>query len=128
MQAQRAGLEAEASTLTGDVSLLAVWLRVLGESSRLQIFQLLMQGTYCNCELGKALSMAPNLISHHLRILREAGLVVAERDPRDARWVYYSVNRPALETLNRLCAAFFDARRLGERGPTCGPRNGTNKS
>lgn len=127
METQCAGLEAEVSTLTEDVSLLAVLLRVLGESSRLQIFQLLMQGTYCNCELGKALSMAPNLISHHLRVLREAGLVVAERDPRDARWVYYSINRPVLETLSRLCAALFDARRLGEREPTCGPRNGTNK-
>lgn len=71
--------------------------------------------------------MAPNLISHHLRVLREAGLVVAERDPRDARWVYYSINRPVLEALNRLFTALFDARRLEERQPTCGPRNGTNE-
>lgn len=106
-----------------DISLLAEWLKVLGEPSRLQILQLLMQGAYCNCELGKALSMAPNLISHHLRVLREAGLVVAERDAQDARWVYYSINRQALGALHQLCTAFLDPRQLGEREPACGPHN-----
>lgn len=115
--------EVEAAPLTRDLSRLAEWLKVLGEPSRLQIFQLLLQGTYCNCELGKALSMAPNLISHHLRVLREAGLITAARDPRDARWVYYSINREALETLHRLCGELFDPCRLGERQPACGPRN-----
>lgn len=115
--------EVEVAPLTSDLSRLAEWLRVLGEPSRLQIFQLLQQGTYCNCELGKVLCMAPNLISHHLRVLREAGLITAERDPRDARWVYYSVNRQALEALHHMCGELFDPRRLGERRPSCGPRN-----
>ena len=59
-----------------------------------------MEGVQCNCELGETLHMAPNLISHHLRVLREAGLVDVERDLLDARWVYYSVNRAALDELN----------------------------
>ena len=41
--------------------------------------------------------MAPNLISHHLSVLREIGLVNAERDRVDSRWVYYSVNRMRLK-------------------------------
>ena len=48
------------------------------------IFHLLMEGVQCNCELGDGLQMAPNLISHHLRVLREAGLVDVERDIQDA--------------------------------------------
>ena len=84
-----------------DLRPLADQLKVLGEPKRLRILHMLMEGVQCNCELGDALDMAPNLISHHLRVLREAGLVDVERDPDDARWVYYSLNREALEELNR---------------------------
>ncbi len=66
--------------------------------------------------------MAPNLISHHLKVLRQAGLVDAERDPFDARWVYYSINRQALEELNQAFGAFFDPQRIKPRRLTCGPQ------
>ena len=61
---------------------MAKWLKVLAEPNRLLIFHFLMEGVQCNCELGDGLEMAPNLISHHLRVLREAGLVDVERDAR----------------------------------------------
>jgi hypothetical protein len=67
-----------------------------------------MQGVQCNCELGDALQMAPNLISHHLSILRKAGLVEVERDPIDSRWIYYSINKDTLEDLNLAFGDFFD--------------------
>src|SRR4030067_419980 len=91
-----------------DLTQLAKWLKVLAEPNRLLIFHLLMEGVQCNCELGDGLQMAPNLISHHLRVLREAGLVDVERDALDARWVYYSINRAALEEINAAFGVFFD--------------------
>ena len=106
-----------------DLSALAEQLRVLAEPKRLLILNLLMEGVQCNCELGGALDLAPNLISHHLRILREAGLVDVERDPVDSRWVYYSVNREALDKLNRAYGAFFDPARIKPRRQTCGPQS-----
>ncbi len=63
-----------------DLNRMAKWLKVLAEPNRLLIFHFLMEGVQCNCELGDGLQMAPNLISHHLRVLREAGLVDVERD------------------------------------------------
>lgn len=101
---------------------LARQLKVLGEPNRLRIVQLLREGVQCNCELGDALEMAPNLISHHLRILREVGLVEVERDAVDARWIYYSLNRAALKELTALFGAFFDPARIKERHPSCGPQ------
>ncbi len=97
-------------------------LKVLAEPKRLLILNLLMEGVQCNCELGGALQMAPNLISHHLSVLRQAGLVDVERDPVDSRWVYYSVNRAALEELRSTVGAFFDAGRIKPRRLTCGPQ------
>jgi ArsR family transcriptional regulator, arsenate/arsenite/antimonite-responsive transcriptional repressor len=102
---------------------LANRLKVLAEPNRLLIFNLLMEGVQCNCELGNFLQMPPNLISHHLSKLRAAGLVDAERDPVDSRWVYYSINRAALDELNAAFGAFFDAKRIKPRRSTCGPKN-----
>ncbi len=101
---------------------LAERLKVLAEPKRLLIFNLLMDGVQCNCELGDALQMAPNLISHHLSKLRAVGLVDVERDAVDSRWVYYSVNRAALEELNAAFGAFFDPNRIQPRRPQCGPQ------
>lgn len=106
---------------------LAATLKVLAEPNRLRIFDVLMQGIYCNCELGDALGMAPNLISYHLSVLHRAGLVEAEHDPADARWIYYAINRAALEDLHRAFAAFFDPTRIQPRQPNCGPSTSTTQ-
>ncbi len=102
---------------------LAEWLKVLAEPNRLLILNLLIEGVQCNCELGDALQLAPNLISHHLSVLRQAGLVDVERDSIDARWVYYSVNHTALDELNAAFGAFFNPARIQPRRLTCGPQS-----
>ena len=105
-----------------DLRAFADRLKVLAEPNRLLILDLLMQGVQCNCELGEALQMAPNLISHHLSVLRQAGLVHVERDALDARWIYYSIDRPALDALTATFGQFFDPARIKPRRPTCGPQ------
>jgi ArsR family transcriptional regulator, arsenate/arsenite/antimonite-responsive transcriptional repressor len=102
---------------------LAGRLKVLAEPRRLLILHLLMEGVQCNCELGEKLQMAPNLISHHLSILRKAGLVDAERDQTDGRWIYYSLNRQALDELNQAFGVFFDPKRIKPRREMCGPQS-----
>ncbi|RME46493.1 MAG: ArsR family transcriptional regulator [Chloroflexi bacterium] len=110
------------SPAAADLDELARMLKVLADPRRLAILDLLMQGVQCNCELGSALGMPANLISHHLRVLRKAGLVEVERDAHDSRWLYYSLNREALERLNQQFRDFFDPQRIQERSPACGPR------
>lgn len=101
---------------------LAEWLKALAEPKRLSILNLLMAGVHCNCELVEQLDMTPSLISHHLRALRETGLVKVERDAVDSRWIYYSVNENALRELNRTFGLFFDPARIQPRHPSCGPQ------
>lgn len=98
------------------------WVKVIGEPNRLLLLEKIVEGVQCNCELGEALQMAPNLISHHLTVLREAGLVDAVRDPNDARWVYYSINTQAMEQLRSVFSDFLDIRRIQARKLTCGPQ------
>lgn len=97
-------------------------LKALANPKRLQIIHLLMEGVQCNCELGEALGMSPNLISHHMSILRDLGLVEMERDAVDGRWVYFSINQEALTELNQAFGAFFDPGRIQPRRPMCGPQ------
>lgn len=86
---------------------LEAWLKVLAEPHRLQILALLMEGEQCNCELGERLKMKPNLISHHLSILRQVGLIKEERETEDRRWIYYSINREVYsQFFQSFCAAF----------------------
>jgi ArsR family transcriptional regulator len=110
-----------AMDITHEPLALAATLKVLADPTRLRIFNLLMEGVQCNCELGDRLAIAPNLISHHLSVLRRAGLIQAERDAGDPRWVYYSIHRPALDALNAAFGAFFDPARIQPRHPACGP-------
>lgn len=105
-----------------DIDALAAMLKALSDPKRLQILNLLMAGVQCNCELGDHLEMAPNLISHHMRLLRQAGLVTVEKDDSDARWLYYGVNREALEQLNSAFGLFFDPERIQPRHVSCGPK------
>jgi ArsR family transcriptional regulator, arsenate/arsenite/antimonite-responsive transcriptional repressor len=106
-----------------NIEKLSKQLKVLAEPRRLFIIHHLMEGVQCNCELGDVLQMAPNLISHHLSVLRQAGLVDAERDPVDGRWVYYSINQNALDELNKAFGLFFNPSRIKPRRQICGPKN-----
>jgi len=106
-----------------DLDNLAGLLRVISQPKRLLIINLLMEGVQCNCEIGDRLQLSPNLISHHVRVLREAGIVDVERDAIDARWVYYSINRQALGKLVKTFGVFFDPVRIRPRHPNCGPQH-----
>jgi ArsR family transcriptional regulator len=108
-------VDSEAQLGVGDV------LRVLGDPTRLRIFRLLRTGEACVCEMAAELGLAENLVSHHLRALREIGLVHDRRDPSDARWVYYHLSTPALGRIRAELGALFDPFTLGVRTPTCGP-------
>jgi ArsR family transcriptional regulator len=58
----------------------------LSDPIRLSILDYLSRDQRCVCDLQEALEIAPNLLSYHLRILRESGLV---KSARRGRWVDY---------------------------------------
>jgi ArsR family transcriptional regulator len=101
---------------------LARVLKALSDPTRLSVFDMLMEGVQCNCEIGERLGLSLSLISHHVRILREAGLVQAQRDPDDARWIYYSIDRQALAELNQAVGHLLNVERIQPRQPSCGPK------
>ncbi len=102
---------------------LALALRALAHHWRLRILNLLMEGVQCNCEISERLGLSLNLISHHMRILREAGLIQSERDAEDARWIYYSIDKDVAQDLAIRLSHLLDVSRIQPRSPSCGPRS-----
>ncbi len=74
-------------------------LSALTDPARLQILAVLADASRCVCDINAELRLAENLLSYHLRVLHEAGLV--ERTRR-GRWVEY---RLAADAAGRVAAA-----------------------
>jgi ArsR family transcriptional regulator len=94
--------------------------RILADPTRLAILDLLTQGVQCNCVFGDRLGLRMNLISHHLKVLRGAGLVSISRDSEDARWIYYSLNAKKLAEMSKLIGSFL-GKEISTSGPVCAP-------
>ena len=105
-----------------DKKTLARRLKALSDPTRLSILDVLMEGVQCNCEISERLGLSLSLVSHHLRTLRQADLVLAERDSDDARWIYYSASRDVLEQLGQVMNHLLDINRIQPRVPSCGPK------
>lgn len=76
-------------------------LLVLGDGNRLRILMELRRGEQCVCTLTENLAMPQPLLSHHLKVLRKAGLV---RGRKDGRWVHYALVPDVLVGLERFLA------------------------
>ncbi len=95
--------------------------KALADPNRLRIMDVLMQGDSCNCELNDLLGLAPNLLSHHLRVLRKAGLINSRRAVVDGRWIYYAVDKTAVSRWQAWLTEFFNPARIQDRAILCGP-------
>jgi ArsR family transcriptional regulator len=71
-------------------------LRALGDPIRWRIVRLLAQEQLCVCHLVDELGIVQPLVSHHLKAMREAGLVETERY---SYWTYYRLKSDALRSL-----------------------------
>jgi ArsR family transcriptional regulator len=77
---------------------LLIRLKALGDPTRLKILRQLLRARepVCVCEISAVHELSQPTISHHLKLLREAGLI---RGQRRGTWVYYRPNRYALSEL-----------------------------
>ena len=73
--------------------------KALGDPIRLQLVDVLRKhaGKVCVCELGPLFDLSQPTVSHHLKVLRQAGIVGSERQ---GLWAYYYVNLERLEELS----------------------------
>ena len=88
---------ATSAVTEADAALIAPMFKALGDPVRLRLASLIAgQPEVCVCDLTGEFAVGAPTISHHLRVLREAGLVNSERR---GTWVYYSIRHQALTQL-----------------------------
>lgn len=89
--------------------------KLLAVDKRIEIIELLKKDAMSVNALAEALGVTQSAVSQHLRILKAAGLV---NDERRGYWIFYSLNRDALERcrqrLTRICSC-------GCTGSSCEP-------
>jgi len=86
----------------GQAEQVAPLLKALAEPVRLRLMSLIAShpgGEACVCDLNDAFDLSQPTISHHLKVLHEAGLL--DRDKRGV-WVYYRARTDALASLGAL--------------------------
>lgn len=70
------------------------YLKVINEPNRLKILLLLKQGELCVCEIFKHLKLPQNLVSHHLKVLKDFGLL---NSYKQGLKIIYSRNEQAIK-------------------------------
>ncbi|PYF98984.1 transcriptional regulator, ArsR family [Georgenia satyanarayanai] len=83
----------------GEARDLATMFKALADPARLRLLSLIAShegGEACVCDLTEPVDLSQPTVSHHLKVLTDAGLLT--RDKR-GRWAYYAVVPQALDTL-----------------------------
>ena len=80
-------------------------LKALADGTRLDTFRLIeaQDGPICACDIGEHVAVGQPTIAHHLKVLREAGLITVTRQ---GVWAYYAVNPSGLAALQAAVGGF----------------------
>lgn len=96
----------------------ASWFHALSDETRLEIVEVLSHGERCVCQLQDVLTAAQSRLSFHLKVLKDAGLV---SDRREGRWMYYALNREALDKIGAFAHAVKPSKHAGSCARACCP-------
>jgi len=82
-----------------EIGEIAKILGVIAEGNRLRIICALKKGERCVCDIWQDLGIAENLASHHLKVLKEAGIIISRKEGLK---VIYSINKKGIKRINSL--------------------------
>ncbi|WP_125714798.1 ArsR/SmtB family transcription factor [Companilactobacillus kedongensis] len=85
-------------------------LKAISDPNRLKIIDLLSCGTLCACDLLEHFEFTQPTLSHHMKILQEAGIVSAKRV---GKWQHYTLESSFIAGFNNNVSTLF------ENGPEC---------
>jgi ArsR family transcriptional regulator len=89
--------------------------KAIADPVRLRLLSLIAShagGEACVCDVTGAFDLTGPTISHHLKVLREAGIIDGERR---GTWIYYRVRPESLRTLSSALVEPSDVRRYGRK-------------
>jgi ArsR family transcriptional regulator, arsenate/arsenite/antimonite-responsive transcriptional repressor len=106
---------------TVEISEIQDVLAALADPTRLAILAQLRTRDLCVCHLVERLGLKQSIISHHVGILRRAGLIDSHANPADRRWLYYRLDRAALTGVSAHLGWLLDDSDYDPTPLPCGP-------
>ena len=94
----------------------AALFHALSDETRLELLDRLKSGERCVCELTDVMKAAQSRLSFHLKVLKDAGLIL---DRREGRWIYYSINLDAINELDEVVDTLKEASKSVSSGNRC---------
>ena len=94
----------------------AALFHALSDETRLELLDRLKSGEQCVCELTDVMKAAQSRLSFHLKVLKDAGLIL---DRREGRWMYYSINPDAINELDEVVNTLKKASKSVSPGNRC---------
>lgn len=72
--------------------------KVLSDSNRLQILNMLSDEEMCACKILEKFNITQPTLSHHMKVLVDSGLVIARKD---GNWMYYKLNNSKINEIKK---------------------------
>lgn len=69
-------------------------LKVLSDSNRIKIVELVSKKEYCACDLLKKLNISQSTLSYHMKALEQCDLIIVRKENK---WSYYSLNKTVID-------------------------------
>lgn len=86
--------------------------KALGDENRIKIINLLGSNEVCACSLLENLCISQSTLSHHMKILADAGVVSVRKE---GRWMYYKISQNIIPALN----SFIEHINVNNNNPVC---------
>lgn len=100
-----------------DVRKTAAVFKALADENRIHILQLLRCGEKCACKLLEALNISQPTLSHHMKILCDAGIVTGRKE---GKWMHYSISVSGCRAVSDYLAELTAPGSNDENKPCCG--------
>lgn len=94
----------------------AAMFKAFCDENRLQILKLLRRGECCACVLLEDLNITQPTLSHHMKILMDAGVVVGRKE---GKWMHYSISPDGMEKVIGIILSLTSAHAEENEQPCC---------
>ena len=82
-----------------DVKKTYIFLRAVSDANRLKIMCVLQEGAKCVCEIVSAVGISDKLVSHHLKQLKNIGLLI---EKREGNFIRYSLDKKTISEYKKM--------------------------
>ena len=82
---------------------IATMFKAFCDENRIQILEMLREGEKCACHILEEMQITQPTLSHHMKILCDAGVVVGRKE---GKWMHYSISETGLENVMKYLNQF----------------------